>query len=126
MKKIAVIGSRSFSNYEYLKSILQWHEFNMIISGGAKGADSLAQRYATEHNVPFKCFNADWDAYGKAAGPIRNKQIIDECDEVIAFWDNVSKGTKLSINLAKEQNKPVHIYWPTQNDIADQILQKIG
>lgn len=95
--KIAVVGSRTFSDYILLKSVLnlaaKYGFVTEIVSGGAQGADSLAKKYAQEHNVSYKEFPAQWDIYGKSAGFIRNKLIVEYCDMVIAFWDGKSRGT---------------------------------
>lgn len=118
--KYAVIGSRSFSDYSFLEKILNWYDIKTIISGGAKGADSFARIYGNKNGIPVKEFLPNWDLYGKSAGFHRNKNIIAECDEVIAFWDGASKGTSHSIKLANESMKPVHIYWPQpKDDIAN-------
>jgi hypothetical protein len=78
-----------------------------IISGGAAGIDSLAKIYANRWNIPFEEYKADWKAYGKAAGMIRNKQMVDLADVVIAVWDGESKGTENTIKLGHEKNIPV-------------------
>jgi len=105
--KVAVIGSRTFENYTKLEGVLDQYDISEIISGGARGADSLGELYALNKSIPVKIFKADWSKYGKAAGFIRNKDIIDNCDMVIAFWDGKSKGTQHSINLANKQDKTV-------------------
>lgn len=110
---LAVVGSRSFNNYQFLSATLNQYDISTIISGAARGADSLAAQYAKEHNIPLKEFPAEWDKHGKSAGYIRNQQIVAEADIIICFWDGVSKGTKLTIDIAKKSNKPVHIYWPS-------------
>ena len=107
--KIAVVGSRDFTDYDWLKAVLDTAAKNgvldEVVSGGARGADYLAKKYAINHNVPYKEFPAEWDLYGKGAGFIRNKLIVDYCDMVIAFWDGKSKGTKDTIRLAKKAEK---------------------
>jgi len=109
MKTLAVVGSRNFNNYELLKTILDKIQetvgFDKIVSGGAKGADKLAERYAEERNIDIDVIYPMWDKYGKSAGFIRNKQIWDKCDFGVAFWDGKSKGTKHSFEIAKKQNK---------------------
>lgn len=121
IKTYAVIGSRSFSDYEYLKRMLKWHDIKSIVSGGAKGADSLAKRYAHEFSIPLTEFLPQWDIYGKSAGFKRNELIISACDEVIAFWDKQSHGTKHSISLAEQQSKPTYIYWSEIDEIGELI-----
>lgn len=109
--KLGVVGSRTFNDYDLLKRYLDLihnrEKISFIVSGGAKGADKLSERWALENNVETIIFIPDWEKYKKAAGFIRNKDIITESDKVIAFWDNISKGTLSSINLSKEQNKKI-------------------
>jgi hypothetical protein len=111
VKKLAVIGSRTFDDYQIVKEELDSLSFSTIVSGGAKGADSLAARYAKENNKKLIVFLPDWEKFGKSAGMIRNKKIVDHCDELIAFWNGESKGTSNSINLATKQNKLIKIIW---------------
>jgi hypothetical protein len=107
--KLAVVGSRGFNDYEILKSKLDLISekilVSLIISGGAIGADSLAEKWAKEKNIPTQIFLPDWKKYGKRAGYLRNIEIVKNADIVIAFWNGESKGTKLSIDLAKEHKK---------------------
>jgi predicted Rossmann fold nucleotide-binding protein DprA/Smf involved in DNA uptake len=106
--KFGVIGSRSFEDYDLLKNELTKHDITCIISGGAKGADSLAEQYAFEHNIPTTIHKPDW-SIGRHAGFLRNKTIVEESDRIIAFWDGTSKGTLSSINYAKKYGKPTII-----------------
>ena len=112
---VAVIASRDFNDYESLSRILKalLHKHGpcvTIISGGARGADSLAERFCDENNVDKIIFkpNKLMSNYGYACY-LRNQQIIDKCDAVIAFWDGKSRGTKHAIDLARQQNKPVKL-----------------
>jgi hypothetical protein len=108
--KFAVVGSRNITDYEYVVNILKQYEISHIVSGGANGIDSMAEQYANEHNIPTTIYKPDWKKYGRGAGFVRNKQIIDDSDCVIAIWDGVSKGTKNSIDHAKKQNKQLFIW----------------
>lgn len=103
--RVAVVGSRSFADYERLRFVLNGLTIGLIISGGARGADKLAERYAEEHGIETKVFLPDWDAHGKSAGFLRNEDIVRACDMLVAFWDGKSKGTQHSIRLADEQDK---------------------
>lgn len=107
---MAIIGTRTFDDFSYLETVLSNHTITEIVSGGAIGADTLAEQYATKYNIPIKIFYPNWKKYGKIAGIKRNTQIVDYCDYVIAFWDGVSNGTRDTINKAKSQNKSVIIY----------------
>ena len=108
---VAIIGSRTFTDYERAEEFLDALELDItrIISGGARGADAIAERYASEHGIPITVYPADWERYGRGAGMIRNKQIIADADVVIAFWDGASKGTKNSIELARKAKKKLAI-----------------
>ena len=106
--KCAVIGSRNFSDYEMMKAELSKHDITCIVSGGAKGADSLAEKYASENSLSVEIYKPDW-SLGRHAGILRNKTIVDNADLVIAFWDGASKGTLSSINYAKKQGKSIFI-----------------
>ena len=99
--KIAVIGSRTFDDYNRLKRILDLYPATTIVSGGAKGADSLGERYADEKGIKKEIYVPQWDLFGKKAGFMRNTTIIENCDMVVAFWDAESKGTKDSLDKAQ-------------------------
>ena len=100
--KLAVVGSRTLTKYKLLLNELnQYDGITEIVSGGAQGADKLAERYAKEKNIPIKIFKADWGRYGKRAGYVRNKEIWDYADQGIAFWDGHSRGTAHSFELAR-------------------------
>lgn len=109
--RVAVVGSRTFEDYAKCKATLD--ELNKkdltIISGGAKGADTLAYRYAKEYRLPIVVHKPDWDKWKKSAGYRRNVDIVNDCDMVIAFWDGNSKGTKHTIDIAREKGKEVKV-----------------
>ena len=109
--KWAVIGGRDFTDEYHAYRELDKYVMgdDTIVSGAALGADTIASGYANDHHLKLIEYKAEWNKYGKGAGFIRNKLIIDECDEVIAFWDGSSKGTKSSIELARKVNKHVTI-----------------
>jgi hypothetical protein len=112
--KVAVIGSRDFNDYEEVKQTLSTIKITLLVSGGAKGADSLGERYAKEHNIETKIFLPDWEKYGKKAGFLRNTDIINEAELIIAFWDGQSKGTKDSIDKAFKSEKKILIITKTK------------
>jgi hypothetical protein len=107
--RVAIIGSRNFTDWERFQSSMSGLNLTptVIISGGAKGADSLAEQWARLNGIATEVFLPDWKRYGRGAGMIRNQQIIDSCDIVVAFWDGSSPGTRNSIGLAKQKGIPV-------------------
>jgi predicted Rossmann fold nucleotide-binding protein DprA/Smf involved in DNA uptake len=109
--KLAVIGSRSFDDYSLLQrtlaDLVRTEKITHIVSGGARGADSLAERFAAENNLETVIFIPDWKKHGKGAGMVRNRLIIDASDMVLAFWDGASTGTKHSLAYARRQGKRV-------------------
>lgn len=112
--KVIVAGTRTFKDYDYLKEtldkILSKRLPNVeIVSGTAVGADKLGEQYAKEHNLNIKQFPADWNSYGKSAGPRRNKQMAEYADACVVFWDGKSKGTKSMIQFATELGLPIRV-----------------
>jgi len=108
--KVAVVGGRDFNNEQQLKNVLDKLKPTHIVSGGARGADTLAKDYAIHNKIPMYEYLADWELHGKAAGPIRNKSIVKNSDMVVAFWDGKSRGTKSTIDIAKQYRKRLAVY----------------
>lgn len=114
---VLVCGDRNWNNYysiySFMSELLKWNGLFTIISGEAKGADALAKKAADDLRILYAGFEADWDKYGKAAGPIRNKKMIDEGkpDLVVAFHSNISKskGTRDMITKARDKGIPIII-----------------
>lgn len=106
--KVIVAGTRSFDDYALLKSELDKALPPLspvtIFSGGARGADTLAEFYAMENDIPVVRFIPNWRIYGISAGPIRNSEMARDADALIAFWDGESAGTKDMINKAKQHD----------------------
>lgn len=102
--KLIIAGSRDFNDYSLLKTSIQNNfqrqEVEEIVSGTARGADTLGEQFAAEYNIPVKRFPANWDLYGKSAGYKRNYEMAVYGDALIAFWDGQSRGTKSMIDIA--------------------------
>ena len=113
--KIVVGGSRDFSDHtllcEFLDSVLDGTDASdvTLLSGGCRGADTLAEKYASERGITIERHLPEWDKYGRAAGVHRNCEMVDEADAVVAFWDGTSRGTKSLIEYAKKKGKPLHL-----------------
>lgn len=111
--KLAIVGGRDFSNSVKFEDVISFYfravngklSVDEIVSGGAKGADALAKKLALSETVTYKEFPANWELYGPAAGPKRNEEIVKYSDQILAFWDGVSTGTKSTINFARKYKK---------------------
>ena len=111
---LGIVGYRNYNDYENFKIhikdfINKYGNIDKIISGGASGTDSLADRYAKENNIPLVVYVPEWNKYGKYAGPKRNQYIINDSTHIIAFLSSISKGTYDSINRAKIKKIPLII-----------------
>ena len=105
--KLAIIGSRSIEKLdldEYIKD-----KPDVVISGGAKGIDTIAWEWAVKNNIEIIVHRPDYNKNGKWAALRRNDIIIDEADKIIAFWNGKSTGTKYVIDRAKELNKNIEV-----------------
>lgn len=127
--KILVAGGRDFDDYDRLKSDLDNISVQCIISGLARGADTLGLIYAHNNLIPTLEFPADWNRYGKSAGYKRNQQMLDEGkpDLVLIYWDGSSKGTSHMIDIANKAGiKTVIKYYGVDAhnlQMADEIEQ---
>lgn len=122
---VGIVGSRTFDDYELLKRTMlsEYGESEgsvdeiksviyRIVSGGAEGADTLAKKFAEEAGIELVEKLPDWKKYGHRAGAVRNQLIVNECDEIVAFLSPPpyeSKGTKITIEMAKKAGVPVTI-----------------
>lgn len=112
--RIAVVGSRDFDDDILMHQVLddivvkQFPDV-MIISGGARGADLMAEDYAKINGILCEIHLADWETYGKSAGFIRNDKVIKNADLCIAFWDGKSKGTQHAIGLCSKYHVGVKL-----------------
>jgi hypothetical protein len=109
-KKIAIVGSRKFKKLSLVKDFVDSLSVDTtIVSGGALGVDQIAEASALAREMPTKIFLPDWKGLGLKAGTVRNAKIVEEADEVVAFWDGESKGTLITIEMARKSGKPLKI-----------------
>jgi len=116
--RIIVCGGCNYSNYEAFKrqldQVLAKYENVTLISGHAKGVDTMAECYASEKKIPIKVFPAEWTKYGKAAGPIRNTAMLQYALEqtavVVAFWNGASRGTGNMLKQAEKTGVECHVF----------------
>lgn len=124
-----IVGSRTYDNYETFSKIVdkalssKQNQEIIIVSGGAKGADQMAERYAKEHGYHLIVIEADWDNFGKKAGPIRNEQMHRFISHfpnrgALAFWDGKSRGTATNFKLAEKYGNQIRVYNYIENRFA--------
>ena len=109
--KTIIAGSRSITDYQYFLKIMSAAPWNptMVLSGMAKGVDTMGEQWARENNIPLEFYPADWDKYGKRAGYLRNEEMAKYADALIAIWDGESKGTKHMIDIAKKKGLKIWV-----------------
>ena len=103
--KLLVVGSRSIRSFDLAPHISA--ATDTIISGGAKGIDTLAEEYADRHNLSKYIIRPRYDLYGRGAPLIRNREMVDMADEILVVWDGRSKGASHTIAYAKQLQKPL-------------------
>lgn len=104
--KIAIVGSRDWGFPEMIQAYIQsLPKDTIIVSGHARGVDRMAETFAREAGLQVISIPADWDRLGRQAGFLRNTEIVNTCDKLVAFWDGQSKGTKDSIQKAMAMGK---------------------
>lgn len=121
MYYLAVVGSREFWNkaflFDTLDKYIKDNKLNpvTIVSGGAKGADSLAALYAKERHINLIEYLPDW-SLGRHAGFLRNEKIIEKADYIVACLIHglPCKGTRNSISIAEKSRKPLNIIYSQQ------------
>ncbi|MDO8610080.1 MAG: SLOG family protein [bacterium] len=125
-KRVAVVGSRDYNDkfeiFKYLDTKID--KIGHLVSGGCPtGADSIAQIYAKERGLSITIHYPNWDKDGKGAGFIRNKRIVEDCDILIAWHANQSKGTQNSITLAQKLGKKVIIHNVEPDNLENDIAK---
>ena len=103
--KLLIAGSRSIVNFDLASYIPQG--VTEIISGGANGIDTIAEKYADTHRISKHIILPEYNKYGKAAPILRNRVMVELCDTALIIWDGKSKGTLSTINYAKEKGKNI-------------------
>ena len=114
MFRVIITGGRDFNDYELLSKTMKDYLASIeddicVVCGQARGADTLGERYAKEHNHSIQYYPANWKRYGKAAGYIRNTEMANNADALVAFWDGQSLGTKHMIATAIQLGLSIHV-----------------
>lgn len=115
--RLAVVGSRTFTDYDMMDIVLsemmdKHGKALVIVTGGAKGADKMAEFFAYRNGLQVQVYKPDWEKYGKSAGFRRNRLIVGDADMLLAFYgpDGETKGTASSIGIAREKGIPFFVF----------------
>lgn len=112
--RVAIVGSRGYvSTIEMFKSLDALRaklDITHIITGGARGVDTLAEKYGRERGIEVTIIKPEWDKYGKAAGFVRNEEIMNNSEVAVIFWDGISRGTEHALAYAKAQRVLIYLF----------------
>jgi YspA, cpYpsA-related SLOG family len=110
--RVIIAGSRDVTDPRELWKAINSAYFDVdeVVSGCARGADRLGELYAEANGLTVHRFPADWPKYGRSAGPIRNREMAEFADALIALWDGESRGTKNMIETMRSMGKPVVVH----------------
>ena len=105
--KLLIAGSRSITSFDLSPYVPA--DVELIITGGAKGVDTLAEAYAKERGIPTVTVKPCYERYGRAAPILRDEEMVDMADSVLVIWDGVSRGSKQTADYARKKGKPLTV-----------------
>lgn len=105
--KLLIAGSRSITSFDLSPYVPD--EVDLIITGGAKGVDTLAEAYAKERGIPTLTVKPCYEKYGRAAPILRDEEMVDLADSVLVIWDGVSRGSRHTADYARKKGKPLTV-----------------
>lgn len=109
---VAIVGSREYARYDLVAAYVEALPPNaIVVTGGARGVDSIAMSVARKRGLGVLVFEAVWR--NKYAGFARNERVVEICQRLVAFWDGSSPGTRDAFTRARRLEKPVEVYGPT-------------
>ena len=116
--KVIIAGSRKVEDYKLVAEAMKRCNFKVteVVSGCATGVDRMGETWARANNLPIKEMPANWYQHGKAAGPIRNREMAEYADAAVVIWDGKSRGTRNMINEMIRKNKPYYIVMTESED----------
>jgi hypothetical protein len=114
--RVIIAGSRSITDYDFVCRVIEESCFDVteVVSGTARGVDQLGERWAKDNGIPVAHFPADWDKYGKSAGYVRNTDMGDYADALIAVWDGESRGTNHMVDIMSRLGKFIYVRKPSK------------
>lgn len=109
--RVIIAGSRDITSYDFVCEAIKESGFHIteVVSGTARGVDQLGERWAKDNGVPVIYFPADWNKFGKSAGYLRNLDMGNYGDALIACWDGKSKGTGHMVDIMSNLGKEIYI-----------------
>jgi len=112
--RVAIVGSRNYGKLELVRErvrqlLAEYGDDLVILTGGARGVDTVAEEEGRKLGVTVLVDKAEWDKFGRKAGPMRNARLAYSCDRMIAFWDGESRGTQSAMNHANHMVKPLEV-----------------
>ena len=118
--KVIIAGSREITDYGFVAAVIKRSGFDIteVVSGTAHGVDRLGEQWAVQNGVPIKYMPPDWNLHGKAAGPIRNKEMAEYADAAVLVWNGESSGTKNMLENMQKIGKPYFIDVKTRGDVV--------
>ena len=105
--KLLIAGSRSITSFDLSPYIPD--DVELIITGGAKGVDTLAETYARERGIPTLTVKPAYERYGRAAPILRDEEMVDMADAVLVVWDGVSRGSKHTADYARKKERKLTV-----------------
>lgn len=123
--KAIIAGSRDAIDYSHLLTAinafnLTGKEITEVVSGTARGADKMGEKWAKENDIPVKRFPANWNKYGKSAGYRRNEEMAEYADYLIALWDFESRGTKHMVDLARREKLGILVFDIIRGEVTNE------
>lgn len=111
MMKVVIAGPRTVHDFELLVETINQSGYDIteVVSGTARGVDTMGEKWATAHNIPVKRMYPDWNQFGNSAGVIRNKQMAVYADAAVVLWDGESRGTRNMIENMIRLKKPYFV-----------------
>ena len=125
MTRLAIVGSRVFRNLELVRRFVRsLKPTTVVVSGGAGGVDTAAEGAARLRGLSTEVFPAHWSKLGRSAGPIRNRQIVNAVEGLVAFWDGKSRGTAHVIKLARKKGIWLRVFDEAGMEMKQSFSQK--
>jgi hypothetical protein len=119
--KVIIAGNRDINDYNYVILAIKKSGFDIseVVSGCAPGVDSLGERWARENNIPVKRFPAEWEKYGKVAGPLRNQKMAEYADALLLVWNSRGAGSFNMLQIAKKKGLIIYEHRIGKAAVAD-------